>query len=170
MMFTDLQDSTKITASVGDDRAQEFLRRHNQLIREQVTAHQGLEVKGQGDGFMVAFTSARQGVRCAVAIQRKLGEYNAAGPELPIIVRMGLNLGEVIAEEDDFFGTAVIMAARIASRAHGGEILISELLYNVIATTGEFRITPMGSVRLKGFPKMHRIFRIDWQDAAAGDA
>jgi len=167
MMFTDLQDSTKITAAVGDNRAQEFLRRHNQIIREQIAAHQGLEVKGQGDGFMIAFTSARQALRCAVAIQRKLAEYNAAGPELPIIVRMGLNLGEVIAEEDDFFGTAVIMAARIASRAQGGEILISELLHNVVAATGEFRVTAMGNVRLKGFPKMHRIYRIEWQEPSA---
>jgi class 3 adenylate cyclase len=164
MMFTDLQDSTKVTASMGDDRAQEFLRQHNAILREQIAVHQGLEVKGQGDGFMVAFTSARAGVRCAVAIQRKLSEYNSTGPELPIIVRIGLNLGEVIAEEDDFFGTAVILAARIASRAHGQEILISELLNNIIASTGEFKVTAMGSVRLKGFPKMHKIFRIEWLD------
>lgn len=162
MMFTDLQDSTKVTASMGDNRAQQFLRTHNSIVREQIAAHQGLEVKGQGDGFMVAFTSARQAVRCAVAIQRKLSEYNSTGPELPIIVRIGLNLGEVIAEEDDFFGTAVILAARIASRAQGQEILVSELLHNVVSATGEFRATNVGNVRLKGFPKMHRIYRIEW--------
>ena len=167
MMFTDLQDSTKITASVGDNRAQEFLRKHNAIVREQIAAHQGLEVKGQGDGFMIAFTSARQALRCAVAIQKDLAKYNAAGPELPIIVRMGLNLGEVIAEEDDFFGTAVILAARIASRAQGGEILVSELLHNVVSATGEFRFTAVGNVRLKGFPKMHRVYRIEWQEPAS---
>jgi len=166
IMFTDLQDSTKVTAAIGDTRAQEFLRTHNAIIREHIDAHQGLEVKGQGDGFMIAFTSARQAIRCAVGIQRKLAEYNAAGPEHPIIVRIGLNLGEVIAEEDDFFGTAVILAARIASRARGTEIFISELVHNVVAATGEFTTTSIGNVRLKGFPKMHRVYRVEWQEPA----
>lgn len=167
IMFTDLQDSTKITTQVGDMRAQEFLRTHNSLVRELVEAHEGLEVKGQGDGFMVVFTSARVAVRCAVAIQRKLAEYNANRPELPIIVRIGLNLGEVIAEDDDFFGTAVILAARIASRAEGGEILVSEVLNNVVAPSGEFHTVSRGSARLKGFPRPQRIFVVDWAGEGA---
>lgn len=170
IMFTDLQDSTKVTTRVGDMRAQEFLRTHNALVREIVAAHDGLEVKGQGDGFMVVFTSARMAMRCAVAIQKKLEEYNRGQPELPIIVRIGLNLGEVIAEDDDFFGTAVILAARIASRASGGEILISEVLNNVIAPSGEFAIVPRGSVRLKGFSKPHRIFLVDWTAQTRSEA
>jgi class 3 adenylate cyclase len=166
IMFTDLENSTQITNRLGDLRAQEFLRVHNAILRESVNQHRGLEVKGQGDGFMVVFTSARMGVRCAVDIQRRLAEYNAKEPDPPIVVRIGLNLGEVIAEDDDFFGTAVILAARIASRAAGGEILISELLHNVIAPAGDFVVTKHGSARLKGFNRQHRIFLVEWAEAA----
>ncbi len=167
IMFTDLQDSTRITNQVGDMRAQEFLRTHNSIVRELIQAHEGHEVKGQGDGFMVVFTSARVAVRCAVAIQKRLAEYNAASPELPIIVRIGLNLGEVISEDDDFFGTAVILAARIASKAAGGEILVSEVLHNVIASSGEFALVSRGTTRLKGFPRPQRIYLVDWSGPEA---
>jgi class 3 adenylate cyclase len=167
IMFTDLENSTQITDRMGDTRAQEYLRTHNAILRELVKAHDGLEVKGQGDGFMVVFTSARMGVRCAVAIQQKLAEYNAASPETPIVVRIGLNLGEVIAEDDDFFGTAVILAARIASKANGGEVLVSELLNNVIAPAGEFTTVNRGLARLKGFSKQHRIFQVEWNGTNA---
>ncbi|MGE0600812.1 MAG: adenylate/guanylate cyclase domain-containing protein [Dehalococcoidia bacterium] len=167
IMFTDVENSTQITNQLGDLRAQEFLRTHNALLREAVAKHNGLEVKGQGDGFMVVFTSARSGVRCAVEIQQKLAEYNAKDPEVPIVVRIGLNLGEVIAEDDDFFGTAVILAARIASRADGGEILISELLHNVIAPAGDFTTVRHGSARLKGFNQQHRIYRVEWKAPGA---
>lgn len=162
IMFTDVEGSTDLTTRLGDLRAQEFLRVHNALLREEFLAHHGFEVKGQGDGFMVVFTSAREALRCAVAIQRRLAGYNTDHADLPIRVRIGLNVGEVISEEDDFFGTAVILAARIASRAEGGEILISELLQQIIAPTGEFQTTLQGSMHLKGFQRPQRVYAVRW--------
>lgn len=165
IMFTDLEDSTRITTALGDDRAQQFLRRHNGLLREQFAAFDGYEVKGQGDGFMVVFSSARAATRCAIAIQRSLKEHNQQEAGLPVRVRIGMNLGEVITEEDDFFGTAVILAARVASRAHGGEVFISELMHHVLDVTGEFRLAPRGTVKLKGFPRGQKIYSVEWEDA-----
>jgi class 3 adenylate cyclase len=164
IMFTDVEGSTNLTTTLGDMRAQEYMRTHNALLREEFAANNGFEVKGQGDGFMVVFTSARQGLRCAVAIQRRLESYNADHPDLPIRVRMGLNVGEVISEEDDFFGTAVILAARVASRGAGGDILVSELMHQIVAPTGEFEFKQRGTVHLKGFQRPQRVYQVRWQE------
>ena len=168
IMFTDLVNSTAITTSVGDARAQQYLRVHNAILRTEFAAHSGLEVKGQGDGFMVVFTSARQALRCAIAIQVRLREYNAQQPELPIVVRIGLNLGEVISEDEDFFGTAVILAARVAAQAVGEQVLISPLLHRVLEHSGEFVATSIGPRALKGFPEEQELFAVEWQDTAGG--
>ncbi len=168
IMFTDLEGSTQITQALGDTRAQEYLRTHNALLREQFTANEGLEVKGQGDGFMVVFTSGRAATRCAIAIQRKVAGYNLEHAALPIRVRIGMNLGEVISEEDDFFGTAVILAARVASRARGGEIFVSEVMHDVLGVTGEFRLAQRGNLRLKGFTRSQRVYAVEWEEASPG--
>jgi class 3 adenylate cyclase len=69
------------------------------MLRSLVEKHGGVEVKHQGDGLMVAFSSARRAILCAVDIQASMIERNAAEPETPLSVRIGLNTGEVIAED-----------------------------------------------------------------------
>jgi class 3 adenylate cyclase len=170
IMFTDVEGSTNLTTTLGDLRAQEYMRTHNAILRGEFEAHNGYEVKGQGDGFMVVFTSARQALRCAVAIQRSLAAYNTEHPDLPIRVRIGLNVGEVISEEDDFFGTAVILAARVANRGSGGDILISQLMHQIVAPTGEFRFKQRGTVHLKGFQRPQRVYEVGWQDEQEDEA
>ncbi len=76
---------------------------------------------------MVAFQSAARALECAAAVQKALAERNEVAPE-PVMVRMGLHSGEVIKEGEDFFGRNMIMAARVASQARGGEILASAVL------------------------------------------
>ena len=76
---------------------------------------------------MVAFQSAGKALACASAIQKALAARNESAAE-PVKVRMGLHAGEVIKEGEDFFGRNVIMAARVASQANGGEILASSVL------------------------------------------
>ncbi len=118
--FTDIEGSTAMTERLGDKKAQDVLRTHNVIIRQQVAAHQGFEVKSQGDGFMVAFSSARRGLECAIAIQQTFAAHKEAHPGEPIRVRIGLHTGEAIKEGEDFFGKTVILAARIACEAPGG--------------------------------------------------
>ena len=84
IMFSDIEDSTVLTERLGDQAWQELLRKHNALIREQLRAHGGYEVKTMGDGFMVAFQSAKKGLDCAIAIQRAFALNNvAAQPAAP---------------------------------------------------------------------------------------
>ena len=116
IMFSDIEDSTVLTERLGDQAWQELLRKHNALIREQLKAHDGYEVKTMGDGFMVAFQSAKKGLDCAIAIQRAFDGHNAADGE-HVKVRIGLHAGEAIKDGDDFYGKNVILASRVAGKA-----------------------------------------------------
>jgi class 3 adenylate cyclase len=111
---------------------------------------------------MVAFQSAGKALTCASAIQKALVERNQSAEE-PVRVRMGLHAGEVIKEGEDFFGRNVIMAARVASQANGGEILASAVLKTLLAgsdvTWGDKR-----TVGLKGLSGEHEIWAVMWQD------
>ena len=113
---------------LGDKRFMDVLREHNAIIREQVKAHGGFEVKSEGDGFMVAFQSAAQGAGVRGGDPEGAGRSATRRAAEPVQVRMGLHAGEVIKEGEDFFGRNVIMAARVASQANGGEILASGVL------------------------------------------
>ena len=162
ILFTDMENSTSMIEQFGDQRAQEILRVHNAIVREQVAVHGGFEVKSQGDGFMVVFRGPRRAVHCAIAIERALATYVEQHPEAPIRVRIGLHTGEAIAEDGDFFGRAVILAARIAARAHGGEILVSSLLKELTESAGDIHFDPPREVELKGLTGTHSLHPIAW--------
>lgn len=138
-----------------------LLREHNAIVREQVGLHSGFEVKSQGDGFMLAFASAREALRCAIGIQRALAERDSDGPELR--VRIGLHTGEPVREADDFYGKAVILAARIAAEARGSEILVSALVRELIESTGEFSFEDPTDAELKGLSGMHHLSAVRWR-------
>ena len=107
-------------------------------------------MKALGDSFMIAFSSARRAALCAIAVQRSFAAYCESHPELPIRVRMGLHVGEAIKELSDFFGKAVIFAARITTLAHGGQILVSSTLHDLAANAGDLRFAPVGEKRAQG--------------------
>jgi class 3 adenylate cyclase len=161
IMFSDIEGSTEKTDRLGDKAWIEVLRQHNEIVRKQVTAYGGFEVKNEGDGFMVAFQSAGRAVECATAIQAALSERNEAADER-LQVRMGLHTGEVIKEDEDFFGRNVIMAARVAAQARGGEILASSVVKSLLSgsdtTWGEKRL-----VELKGLSGEHEIWSVQWR-------
>src|SRR6185295_10528754 len=106
----------------------EILRAHNDVVKGVTTEYGGTVVKGQGDGFMLAFPSARRALHCADAIERAVTErFNDPGSL--IRVRIGIHVGETVREADDFFGHAVSYAARIANQATGGEVVVSSLVH-----------------------------------------
>ena len=97
VLFTDVEGSTALRTSRGDETAHARLQTHGELVRGQLREHRGHEVKTMGDGFMAAFASARAAVDCAVGIQRLLDEDNRSHPaEQHIRVRAGLHTGEVV--------------------------------------------------------------------------
>lgn len=165
IMFTDIVESTAMTSRLGDRRARDVLRAHNQIIRGQVEAHGGTEVKSMGDGFMLTFPSATRGVACAVAVQRQLADYNGAHPENPLYVRIGLAVGEPLKEERDFLGKAVILASRINGEAEGAHVLVSEIVRALAAGSEEFDFREAGDFALKGFSGRHRLYEVTWGDS-----
>lgn len=167
ILFSDIENFTALTEQLGDLRAQDVLRAHNELVRAQVAACGGHEVKSQGDSFMVSFAGARRGLRCAIGIQQSFAEWSAKHPDTPLRVRIGLHTGEAIREEDDLFGRSVIMAARIAAQADGGVILVSSLLKELADSSGEFAFGPPRTTELKGLRGEHVLYPVEWEAAGS---
>jgi class 3 adenylate cyclase/tetratricopeptide (TPR) repeat protein len=163
ILFTDIEGSTEMTERLGDRRWLELLRAHNAIVRERVQAHGGFEVKSQGDGFMLAFGSARRAVQCAIDIQRAFAQHNEEQPEEPIRVRIGLHTGEAIKEAQDFYGRHVILASRVADQAEGGQILVSSLLKELTESAGDLRFGDRREVELKGLKGKHQVFGVAWE-------
>jgi DNA-binding SARP family transcriptional activator/class 3 adenylate cyclase len=162
ILFTDVEASTDLRTRRGDQVAQHLLRDHEEIVRSQVEAHAGREVKALGDGFMVAFTSARRALSCAIDIQRTLETRRSELPE--VRVRIGLNTGELLREGDDLYGQSVHAAARIAAKAAGGEILVSEVVKQLAGTSPDLVFRDRGQYRLKGFPERFRLYEVPWRD------
>ena len=171
ILFSDIEDSTVLTEKLGDEQWLEVLREHNAIFREQISRHDGYEVKSQGDGFMLAFPDPCEALDCAIDVQRAFAERERDGGGELLRVRMGLHTGEVISEEGDYFGKNVILAARIAAQAMGGEILVSEEMREVAAADNGngLRFDDGRELELKGLAGSHRVFRADWaaQETAA---
>ena len=165
ILFSDVEGSTDLRTERGDAVAHRILRSHEEIVRRCVAAHDGREVKALGDGFMVAFVSVRKALECSVSIQQSLEERNAESPGEELRVRIGVNTGEVVVEGDDIYGQAVNAAARIASRAKGGEILVSEIVRQLAGSGPEFTFADRGRYRLKGFPDRWHLFGVVY-DAA----
>jgi class 3 adenylate cyclase len=161
VLFTDVEGSTALTQRLGDAKARELLREHERMVREALKSHGGSEVKTMGDGFMASFSSATKALECAIAMQRAFAEHNESADE-PILVRVGLNAGEPIAEEDDLFGTAVNLAARICSHADAGQIL-APIVVRELAAGKQFMFADLGETELRGFEDPVRMYEVKWQ-------
>ena len=169
ILFSDIEDSTVLTEKLGDEEWLRVLREHNAIFREQISRHEGYEVKSQGDGFMLAFPDPCEALECAIEVQRAFAERERDGSGESLRVRIGLHTGEVISEEGDYFGKNVILAARIAAQAVGGEILVSEEL-RAAASSGNgngLRFDEGRELELKGLAGSHLVFRAEWAESDA---
>lgn len=116
-----------------------------------------------GDGFMAVFSSVRRVIACAMDIQRGLYQYNQSNADRQLKVRIGINVGETIKEEEDFFGSAVVRAARIMAEASGGQILVSDLFRQLAGSSINVHFIDHGGATLKGFAEEEHLFEVDWQ-------
>ncbi len=167
ILFSDIESSTAMTERLGDERWLQVLRDHNSVFRDKLAAYNGYEVKNQGDGFMLVFPSPVGALRCAIEVQRAFEERAAERPDERIRVRIGLHTGEAIAEEGDFFGRNVILAARIAAQARGGEILVSEALHEQCGLDEGIVFSECRELELKGLAGTHTVHRAEWQRQGA---
>jgi class 3 adenylate cyclase len=163
LLFTDLEGHTAMMSQLGDERGRTVLREHERITREALAKHEGREVKTMGDGFMASFMSAQKALECAVTLQRTCAMLGDRGGDTTgLRLRVGINAGEPIEEDDDFFGHAVIAAARIAAQAEGSEVLVSDVVRQLVAGKG-FLFSDRGHVALKGLEEPIRVWELNWR-------
>jgi class 3 adenylate cyclase len=163
IMFTDMKDSTAITTRLGDSEALELFRTHNALTRDALNQYSGREIQHTGDGFMVSFTSASQGVACAIAIQKSLFAHNQKHPGTKINVRIGICAGEPVEEDQRLFGSTVQLASRICDKAEPDQILVAPVIRD-LCLGKKFSFTDQGEFTLKGFDQPLRTYEVHWQE------
>jgi class 3 adenylate cyclase len=145
-----------------EEGTHERLRGHlRDLIEPNIAEHRGRIVKNTGDGFLAEFPSVVDGVRCAIEVQQGMAEANAAiPPEQRIEFRVGINLGDVIAEQDDIFGDGVNVAARLEALAEPGGICISGTVRDHIGDRLPCAYKDRGEQRVKNIARPVRVFAL----------
>ena len=144
LMFTDLVDSTRLAADLGDRRWRDLLDEHHDLVRREIKRFGGREIDTAGDGFLATFDGPSRGVRCAVAITGVMGS-------LGLEIRAGVHSGEVELRGSDVAGLAVHIAARVAALAGPGEVLVSSTVKDLLVGSG-IEFDDRGTHELKGVP------------------
>jgi class 3 adenylate cyclase len=153
VLFTDIVDSTKRAASIGDAEWRRLLERHDAAMRDELRRYQGSEVKQTGDGFVARFDGPARAIQCAGAI----GEE---ARQLGIEIRAGVHTGECEVIGDDLAGLAVHVAARVGAQADAGEVLVSSTVRDLLLGS-QVRFVDRGTTELKGIPGDWRLFAVE---------
>lgn len=159
VMFTDLVGSTA-TAQENEPSALQHQVEQEKLLRPVFTKFGGREVKSTGDGFLVEFDSALRAVECGVEAQRILGEQNARRGSDPLLVRIGIHLGDVEHRDGDIFGDAVNIAARLQPLADPGGLCVSGQVYDQTRDKVAYDFESLGPVSLKGVKEPQVVYRV----------
>jgi class 3 adenylate cyclase/pimeloyl-ACP methyl ester carboxylesterase len=147
VLFTDIVDSTKLAAKIGDAAWRQLLDRHDHTVRNQIQRHGGRLVDSAGDGALSIFTTPGAAIDCAHAMHEELKELK---PKIKI--RAGLHIGELELRDDGRVGgTAVHIGARVLGMAHGGDVLVSRTVRDVLIGS-RYRFKDRGIHELKGVP------------------
>ncbi len=152
VLFTDIVDSTRRGAALGDREWSLVRRRHDEIVRAELARHLGREIKTMGDGFLATFEGPARGVRCARAIADEMRE-------LGIEIRAGLHTGEIELDGDDISGISVAIGARVGALAGPSEVLVSRTVKDLTAGSG-FTFEDAGEHELKGVPDRWQLYRV----------
>ena len=155
VMFTDIVDSTRKAAELGDRRWRDLVASHDRVVRGQLERHRGKEVKTLGDGFLATFDGPGRAISCARAAQAEVAR-------LGLEMRAGLHTGECEVLDSDIGGIAVHIGSRVGALAGPGEVLVSSTVKDLVAGSG-IEFEDHGSHELKGVPG-------EWQLFAVGSA
>jgi class 3 adenylate cyclase/pimeloyl-ACP methyl ester carboxylesterase len=159
IVFSDIVSSTALVTKLGDAAARDIFLQHDKIVRHQIVKHGGRELQNLGDGFMLSFESASAAIKCACNIQKEISKNLVS-----IKVRMGINAGEVVRREGKHpFGQAVVVASRIAAKAKGGQILVSDVTRQ-LASGSKFLFVERGRFKPKGFDETIKLHEIDWEE------
>jgi class 3 adenylate cyclase len=152
VLFTDIVDSTKVAASVGDRAWADLVTHHHRIVRGNLARYRGAEMDTAGDGFYATFDGPARAVRCALAIEADVRR-------LSIEVRAGVHTGEMQTIDGKVGGIAVALGARIASIAGPSEVLVSQTVRDLVAGSG-LVFEAAGEHELKGVPDRWLVYRV----------
>jgi class 3 adenylate cyclase len=153
VMFTDIVESTRLAADMGDRGWRFLLERHDALFRRALERHRGREIKRTGDGFLATFDGPARAIRCAASLADAMGS-------LGLEVRAGLHTGELEVMNGDLGGLAVHIAARVMERAGPCEVLVSSTVKDLVVGS-ELAFQDRGSHELRGVPGEWRLFAVE---------
>jgi adenylate cyclase len=170
VMFTDTVGFTASTQA-DEGRTLDLLRQQADLLRPVVALHQGREIKSTGDGFLVEFDSALKAVQCAIGLQRRIYERNSEANFVPIRIRIGVHLGDVVQNGSDILGDAVNLAARIEPLADPGGICVSGAVYDQVRTKVPDKFEKLEPRAMKGVQLPMDVYRVllPWSGNGASD-
>jgi len=169
VLFTDIAGSTAMTQKLGDEGAQDVVRVHNRIVRQAIQAFSGKEIKHTGDGIMASFPSAAAGVEAAIEMQTRTKAHNATDPKHSLDLKVGLNAGEPISEDDDLFGTTVQLAARIVDKASAGQVLVSGSVHGLSQGKG-LKFDRFADLDMKGFDEAIAVYIALWDSDGVNPA
>jgi adenylate cyclase len=151
-----------------EEGTHERLKAHlGKLVNPKIAEHRGRVVKNTGDGLLAEFGSVVDAVRCAVEVQRGMAEREAETPdERRIRLRIGVNLGDVLVEEQDIFGDGVNVAARLEGLAEPGGICVSRVVRDQVRDRLDYTFEDMGEQQVKNIARPVRVYRV--RDRAVG--
>jgi class 3 adenylate cyclase len=158
VLFTDIANSTNLTQALGDARAMQVVRDHDDVVRRAIESRGGRVVKHTGDGIMASFLSVTRALETATALQREFAERNRDA-QVPFDVRVGIAAGEPVTAADDLFGATVQLAARLCAVAEPGATLVSGAVRELAVGKG-FHFEDVGELTLKGFDEPARAYRV----------
>ena len=160
IVFTDLCGSVAQTQLLGDDGHMQILGEHNSIVRKELVVHEGREVKHTGDGIMASFPSVVSALTFAISVQRAVVQRNETADTL-FHISIGISAGEpVTGDNDDLFGAAVQLAARLCAAASDDDIAVS-VAVRELCTGKPFQFDDRGEFALKGLPEPTRIYGVD---------
>ena len=163
IVFSDIEGSARRALELGDQRWQELLDIHHQIVRGMVARHGGTEGGAYGDGFVHCFTSARAALDCMTDVQRAFAAHEHANPLAGVRVRAGVHLAEAVVGHDRKpFDLAVLTTAKIADLARGGEIVVSDVVRELVEPRGDTSFGPTRLVRLDGSGDEQLISVVRW--------
>jgi class 3 adenylate cyclase/WD40 repeat protein len=163
-LFVDQVGSTEQLTRLGDTTAQQVRRALFDLLRQSTQVHGGREIDFTGDGLFCSFESAADAVGAAVEMQQAVTAFGHRRPTAEsLAIKIGLNTGEPLESEGGgHFGSAVVVASRLCSRAESGQILASALVRALVEPRGRHRFALVGSLDLKGIPQPVETFAVEW--------
>ena len=150
VLFTDIVDSTRSAAKLGDQRWRQLLDNHDQLARQMIDRHRGTLVKSTGDGILATFDGPGRAVRCALS-------FGTAAQQIGLPLRAGLHTGEIELRGRDIGGIAVHAAARVMAQSGSNEVLVSRVVTDLVAGAG-LKFSERGSFELRGLPGTWDLF------------